>query len=227
MKLQEDLWKYVQGSTESLIISEILMGILILQYTFRMEPISIFEIITSVVSGLYVADLGTGITHLIADMYNNYSGDNKIILSLLFDIRHHEMPNIVLDRDIITELQNTSATPLPLLCILYNLTPLTSKSQILFQIISLYATHFSTNIHKCSHTSNYMSEEEKQTSIHKIIKFLQDNHLILHPKEHRIHHTSPKYDVNFCVVNGWANPLLNSIVHIPFIHSKLFPDDVP
>ena len=59
-KLREDLWKYVQGTTESLILAEILMGILILQYTFRMEPISIFEIITSVVSGLYLADLATG-----------------------------------------------------------------------------------------------------------------------------------------------------------------------
>jgi hypothetical protein len=44
------------------------MGILILQYTFRMEPISIFEIITSVVSGLYLADLGTGLIHLYFDV---------------------------------------------------------------------------------------------------------------------------------------------------------------
>lgn len=63
-KLRGDLWKYVNGSTESFVLLEILIGIVVLQYTFRMEPISIIEIITSVVSGLYLADLGTGLIHL-------------------------------------------------------------------------------------------------------------------------------------------------------------------
>ena len=164
-----------------------------------------------------------GLFHLFGDIYD---GDDKIINSLLFDIHHHETPNTILQQEIITLLKNSSGTPIPLLCILYNITPFTSKPQILCQIISLYGAHFGIITHKFAHLGNHLTEEQKQKPEYKLMMFLQDNHLILHPKEHRLHHISPKYDVNFCIVNGWANPLLNSIVHIPFIHSRLFPDDV-
>ncbi len=222
-KLRDNLWKYVQGSTESLVILEILMGILVLQYIFRMEPISIFEIITSVVSGLYLADLGTGLTHLLLDTYD---GNNKEIRQIANEFQvHHINPNVFTKNTIYELLKETSVTPIPLICILYNLTPLTSKSQILCQIVSLYGMHIGQITHKYAHLANYLTDEDKQKPEHKIVEFLQDNHLILHPKEHRLHHTSPKYNVNFCTLNGWANPMLNSIVHIPFIHSRLFPDD--
>ena len=212
-KLRGDLWKYVQGTTESLILAEILMGILILQYTFRMEPISILEIITSVVSGLYLADLGTGLVHMIADII----GRNTLDIPY-----HHVNPKNYFDISDIELLCQTSVAPIPLICILYNLTPLTSKSQILFQIVSLYGMHIGQITHKFAHITNTLTEEDRQK--HKAMIFLQNIHLILHPNNHHPHHTSPKYDTNFCILNGWANPLLNSIVHIPFIHSRLFPD---
>ncbi len=216
---REDLRKYVQGTTESLILGEILMGILILQYTFRMEPINIFEIITSVVSGLYLADLLSGLIHLCLDtgeFVKYFSGINGSI------INHHIIPTQILQDNIIISLQQGTVSPVPLFFIFYNLTPLTSKSQILCQIITLYGLHVENHTHKLAHF--HLSEEDKQKIGYQLMMFLQDNHFILHPKEHRLHHTG-KHDVNFCIVNGWANPLLNSIVHIPFIHSRLFSDD--
>jgi hypothetical protein len=198
------------------------MGIVVLQYTFRMEPIGIIEIITSVVSGLYLADLGTGLIHLLLD---NYKGDNPILKppADAFQNHHNVSGQKIITYDNFALLKEAKIMILPIICILYNLTPLTSKSQMLCQIITLYGMHFCQITHKYAHLANYLTEEDKQKPEHKIIAFLQDNHLILHPKEHRLHHISPKYDVNFCIVNGWANPLLNSIVHIPFIHSWLFP----
>jgi hypothetical protein len=41
------------------------------------------------------------------------------------------------------------------------------------------------------------------------IEKLQDYGLLLSPEEHRTHHT--RYDRNFCIFNGWANPLINFI----------------
>jgi hypothetical protein len=221
-KLRGDLWKYVNGSTESFVLLEILMGILVLQYTFRMEPISIIEIITSVVSGLYLADLGTGLIHLYFDIY----GENTLWKPALSEFsEHHPNPQNIIEWSLWKALKETSVVPIPLICVLYNLTPLTSKPQILCQIITLYGMHVSQIIHKYAHLINILTEEQKQTPEYQFVMFLQDIRLIVHPKEHHIHHTG-KHDMNFCIVNGWANPLLNSIVHIPFIHSRLFPDDV-
>jgi ubiquitin-conjugating enzyme E2 variant len=220
-KLRGDLWKYVNGSTESFVLVEILIGIVVLQYTFRMEPISIIEIITSVVSGLYLADLGTGLIHLYFDVF-----DNSLLKPVLSEFStHHTNPQDILDWSLWKALKETSVVPIPLICVLYNLTPLTSKSQMLCQIITLYGMHISQIIHKYAHLTNYLTDEDKQKPEYKLMMFLQDNHLILHPRDHHIHHTG-KHDVNFCIVNGWANPLLNSIVHIPFIHSRLFPEKI-
>ena len=224
VKLREDLEKYFHNSNESVLLTEILMGIVVLQYTFRMEPISIFEIIISVVSGLYLADLKSGLNHLYFDTYTG-NGETRRQLASLF-LHHHENPRDVIDNTIDIHLRWSSVPLLPLICVLYNLTPLTSKSQILFQISSLFGTHFQYEFHKYAHLTNILTNEQKQKPEYKLMMFLQDIRLILHPNEHHPHHASEKHDRNFCIVNGWANPLLNSIVHIPFIHSRLFPDDM-
>jgi len=43
----------------------------------------------------------------------------------------------------------------------------------------------------------------------KFVLFLQDWHIIINPKVHKVHHE--QFDCDFCVFNGWANPLLNCI----------------
>lgn len=50
---------------------------------------------------------------------------------------------------------------------------------------------------------------------------MQDYHIILNPIEHKEHHL--KFNCNFCIVNGWANPLLNKIVKI-LIKFKIIGD---
>jgi len=223
VKLREDLRKFINDDNSSFVLNEILFGIVVLQYTFRMEPISIIEIIIGVVSGLYFADLGTGLIHILLD---NYKGDNPTLKSAADGFQNHHKVGgqKIITIDNFTLLKEAKFMLLPVVCILYNMTPITSKSQMLCQIVTLYGMHFSQITHKYAHLGDYLTEEDKQKPEHKIIAFLQDNHLILRTEEHRIHHTSPKYDVNFCIVNGFANPLLNCILHIPFIHSWIFPD---
>ena len=43
----------------------------------------------------------------------------------------------------------------------------------------------------------------------KLICFLQDHHILLHPETHRSHHIH--FDRDFCILNGWANPVVNRL----------------
>ena len=41
----------------------------------------------------------------------------------------------------------------------------------------------------------------------RAVVLLQDIGILLHPRIHRVHHET--FDTNFCIFNGWANPLVN------------------
>lgn len=41
------------------------------------------------------------------------------------------------------------------------------------------------------------------------VRWMQDWHIIIHPAVHKVHHVH--FDRDFCVFNGWANPLLNRL----------------
>ena len=49
-------------------------------------------------------------------------------------------------------------------------------------------------------------------SLPPLVAKLQDARLLLHPDVHRKHHQT--FDVNFCIFNGWANPLLNAVFRL-------------
>ena len=45
-----------------------------------------------------------------------------------------------------------------------------------------------------------------------ILEKLQDWRIILHPDAHQQHHE--KFNCNFCILNGWANPLMNRVARL-------------
>jgi len=45
-----------------------------------------------------------------------------------------------------------------------------------------------------------------------VYRFLQDWHLVLHPSVHQQHHEL--FDCNFCLFNGWANPIVNRLARL-------------
>ena len=214
------LRKYMQGTDEALCLFHILMCILVLQYKYKTEPITVADYITSIVTGVYSADLATGLIHVYLDITNN-----EFIIDIANDFReHHNSPTNILPNTNNELLQQTSLVPLPLSAIVCNCINNTHKKHILTQIISFYLQHSVQITHKYAHYMNHATDEQKNSSFGKVLNFLQENRIILSPSEHRKHHQAQNHDINFCMVNGWANPLLNAIVSHPTIHKALFED---
>jgi hypothetical protein len=46
----------------------------------------------------------------------------------------------------------------------------------------------------------------------RVVSWLQDAGLLLSPAAHKRHHET--YDCNFCIFNGWANPLVNGLTYL-------------
>jgi hypothetical protein len=185
-----------------------------------MEPMTIVDYVTSIVPGLYLADFISGLIHLFFDT-RTITGHSKLdALCEAFHL-HHQVPVEFLTMRSIELLHHGSVPIVPLLFSVFNYIHATPKKHILTQITTLYGLHVIQFVHHKTHYINHATPIEKDSLYGRFLIFLQENHIILSPKEHRRHHTEP-YDTTFCLVNGWANPLLNAIVGIPCIHSKLF-----
>ena len=56
------------------------------------------------------------------------------------------------------------------------------------------------------------------------IEALQDYRIILHPDAHSAHHTT--FNCNFCILNGWANPLMNQVARL-LTHAGVLAEEPP
>ena len=57
-----------------------------------------------------------------------------------------------------------------------------------------------------------------------MIERLQDWRIILHPDAHQQHHE--KFNCNFCILNGWANPLMNRVARL-LTHFGVLAEEPP
>lgn len=57
-----------------------------------------------------------------------------------------------------------------------------------------------------SHSMSHMPPHRRPSWV----KFLQNNTIMLNPKQHSVHHKS--YDDNFCIGNGWFNPVMTKLL---------------
>jgi hypothetical protein len=196
------------------------MVILLLQYQSKREHLTIAEYITGILSGLYIADFGSGILHLIVDI-NSGHFDESYNLNEVFR-QHHEYPSHILRTPFYESILSGMNIHPPLLCVITNMFNTTTKLKILTQLTTIYAVQLTTVIHRFTHYMNHATEEQRNSELGKLLYFLQQNHIIVSSQEHRVHHSSELHDINFCLINGWANPLLNQIVSNPCIHNRLF-----
>jgi hypothetical protein len=57
-----------------------------------------------------------------------------------------------------------------------------------------------------------------------ILEKLQDWRIILHPDAHQQHHE--KFNCNFCILNGWANPVMNRVARL-LTHFGVLAEEPP
>ncbi|XP_065828436.1 plasmanylethanolamine desaturase 1-like isoform X2 [Oscarella lobularis] len=174
--------------------------LLLLSHTQRSH---VTWIIADIVFAILAADFSSGFVHWAADTWGSV---NIPIVGKAF-IRpfreHHIDPTAITRHDWIqTNGDNCLLTLGPLCYIAYQL-----------MTKALFVT-FTNQFHKWSHT---------YYGLPKWVETLQDWHVILPRKHHRVHHVSP-HETYFCISTGWLNYPLECIQFwqgLEFVITKL------
>lgn len=155
--------------------------------------------------GVVGGDFVSGLVHWAADTYG--SEDTPMIgPSLVKPFRlHHLYPRDICTHGLVETTGNVCILAVPVLSASLYLMWLTPESGLLaFLVICLTlvsaATVATNQFHKWAHQENPSS----------FARWLQRKRLVLEPQHHHRHHTQP-FNVNYCITNGWLNPLLNKL----------------
>jgi len=155
--------------------------------------------------GIVGGDFISGIVHWAADTYG--SEDMKVIgPSLVKPFRlHHIYPRDICTHGLVETTGNVCILAVPALSVFLCLMWLKPDSVFLaFSAVSFAlmaaATVATNQFHKWAH----------QESPSAFARWLQRKRLVLEPQHHKRHHTQP-FDINYCITNGWLNPLLNKL----------------
>jgi ubiquitin-conjugating enzyme E2 variant len=155
--------------------------------------------------GVVGGDLVSGIVHWAADTYG--SEDTPVIgPSLVKPFRlHHVYPRDICTHGLVETTGNVCILAVPVLSVsLYLLWLMPDSGWLAFSVVCLAlvtaATVATNQFHKWAH----------QESPSSLARWLQRKRLVLEPQHHQLHHTHP-FNVNYCITNGWLNPLLNRV----------------
>jgi hypothetical protein len=109
----------VSRSNKALIISYSLDALLVYQYVNRKESISSTHKLIAVLSGLYLADLLSGIVHVTFDRETNYPAMKQIVSDFQ---RHHLNPIEITKQSVLELFRQSTFTPGNVAFLLYNST---------------------------------------------------------------------------------------------------------
>jgi hypothetical protein len=155
--------------------------------------------------GIIGGDFISGIVHWAADTYG--SEDMRVIgPSLVKPFRlHHIYPRDICTHGLVETTGNVCILAVPalsgFLCLMWFKpdSVVLAFSAVSFALMAA-ATVATNQFHKWAH----------QESPSAFARWLQRKRLVLEPQHHKRHHTQP-FDVNYCITNGWLNPLLNKL----------------
>jgi palmitoyl-[glycerolipid] 3-(E)-desaturase len=147
------------------------------------------------------ADLGSGVYHWAVDNYG--SSETPLVGTQIAAFQgHHQRPWVITQREF---CNNCSLTfkPAGIAAALLLSISLLGASPAPWDVFAATAIVFiamSQQLHAWSHM--------KKSELPRLIVSLQDLGLIISRKAHGAHHKSP-FNINYCIVSGWCNPLLD------------------
>lgn len=162
-------------------------------------------VVFAVPLGMLAGDFVSGLVHWLADTYGSERtplvGANFIKPFRL----HHFYPKDICTHDFITTNGNTCilAAPLVGFCLPFVWEEEVSAMRaftVLTTVLTAATTVATNQFHKWAHADVPP----------RLARLLQRAHLILRPQHHSQHHTAPHL-TDYCIANGWLNPLLERI----------------
>ena len=176
----------------------------------------VFLTLPAIFLALPTADLISGIVHWIADRYGSI--DTPIIGShFLLPFRvHHLYPKEMTKFGFASNSGNVCLLSGLILAIGYFFIPIIGESPTFF--------FFNIYLFLCSCFGTLINVFHKWAHVDKpprVVKWMQKYHLILSKQHHAIHHTSP-FELHYCILCGWMNPLLDKIRFFERIEKIIF-----
>lgn len=182
---------------------------------FKLPSAPLYIRFVGLLLGLYLIDFLSGIAHLILDTHElNYSKSRSFLdfLSIGFQY-HHFKPNnwSIEESDLYYYAFSRTGMGSLMVTLVVFLFPL------FFNLVSpqFYPVYMWTSlvVFTCAPFIQFTHAAAhgrwRGTWFNLILTNLQTFRLILPPEDHNIHHR--EFDINFCIFNGWANPLVNLI----------------
>jgi len=173
--------------------------------------------VAAVLAGAYVGDFISGIGHMVLDFIELAvvpAQERPLGQYLAFGFQyHHVRPSNWHFQDLLTVgILKTGLILFVHCCAVHVLARLAFQSAAfdLCWVVVSWHLLLCQVFHAAAHGAF------KQTALAKVFAFLQRAGLCLGPQAHQLHHSN--FDCNFCIVNGWANGLLNVLFTNVFAH---------
>lgn len=156
--------------------------------------------------GLFVADAISGILHWMFDTW--FFPAHPLFERMVLIVREHHLAPLAMfkypfyhDAGMLSWIMLLVTGPflIPTLCAA-GAPSLFALAAVGATVVTSLCVVFMLEFHKCGH----------RRSAPGVRRLLQRCHLVLDPRHHAQHHRAP-YTEKYCIVTGWANPVLDDI----------------